>query len=780
MKPRQRTLTALWLALLAGSAILIAVHVRVRTDMSMFLPVAVTPQQEFLVDQLREGAVARLILVGLENDSTEVLADISKALAEKLKHNDLFSYVANGESLWSEADQALLMRYRYLLSPSVDKNQFTVASLRQSLEKNLRRLASPAGIVEKHLLTADPTGEFFNILKLWQSSDGPRLERGVWFSADSRRALLVIETKAPGFDLDRQDAVLNEIHHAFASAVKGKARLVLSGPAVFASASRDAISQDVWWLSLLGMVLIVALLWFVYRSALLLLLTSLPLITGILAGVATVSFVFGFIHGVTLAFGMTLLGVAVDYPIYLFARVNSSASTSMVMKRVWPVLRLSVATMTMGYFAMLFSDFPGLSQLGLFAISGLLAAAAVTRWLLPSLMAHGVSSRNMLDMAIKVEAWTNLPYRWRTVFIMGLAAAIIYLFVQHGQLWQEELSSLSPVPESSKRLDRELRTQLGAPDVRQLIIVNADTKQEVLEQCEQVVTKLQKYVSQGTLKGFDPACRYLPSIRNQRARQTALPEGRKLRDNLRQAARGLPFKDGIFAPFLHDVQAAKVLAPLDLKDLQGTALGLRVERLLFPRGNGWVAAILLRGVNDSTPLRQITASENNKIYYLDLKEESDRMVKTYRDQALVLWCLGALAIALVLFVGLHSLRGVIQVVVPVTASVIMVCAILIALGQSLSLFHLVALLLVVGLGIGYGLFFNSPFMDSEERCRTALSVLLCSGTTISVFGVLALSHIPVLSAIGTTVALGSALSLMLAASFRVKNVDKISADLPRN
>ena len=53
MKPRQRTLTALWLALLAGSAILIAVHVRVRTDMSMFLPVAVTPQQEFLVDQLR-------------------------------------------------------------------------------------------------------------------------------------------------------------------------------------------------------------------------------------------------------------------------------------------------------------------------------------------------------------------------------------------------------------------------------------------------------------------------------------------------------------------------------------------------------------------------------------------------------------------------------------------------------------------------------------------------------------------------------------------------------
>jgi predicted exporter len=165
-------------------------------------------------------------------------------------------------------------------------------------------------------------------------------------------------------------------------------------------------------------------------------------------------------------------------------------------------------------------------------------------------------------------------------------------------------------------------------------------------------------------------------------------------------------------------------------------------------------------------LREIAASANNKIFYLDLKEESDRMVKTYRSQALLLWGLGVLAILLVLFAGLRSLRGVVRVAAPVAASVIMVCAILLAQGKSLSLFHLVALLLVVGLGIGYGLFFNSPHTDRDERRRTALSVLLCSATTISVFGVLALSRIPVLSAIGVTVGLGSAFCLILAAAFR--------------
>jgi predicted exporter len=764
---RQRTVIALWLALLVGCVALIIAHARVRTDMSMFLPTAATPQQEFLVDQLREGAVARLILIGLENDSTEALAEISKALADKLKHSDRFSYVANGDFSWTTADQDLLMRYRYLLSPAVDENRFTAASLHQALEQGLRRLMSSAGIMEKRLLPADPTAEFLQVLEQWQAPEGPRLEHGVWFSADARRALLVVETKAPGFDLERQQAVMDELHRAFASSKSGSAHLLLTGPAVFALAARDAISQDVWRLSLLSVVLVVTLLWFVYRSGWFLLLTVLPLVAGILAAVAVVSLVFGYVHGITLAFGMTLIGVAVDYPTYLFARVKSTASAEAAMKRIWPVLRLAVVTMAVGYFAMLFSSFPGLGQLGLFAVTGLVAAAATTRWLLPALMTRGMSSRAMLVMARRTEAWTEFPYRWRFVLLAGLIAAVVFLFIRHGQWWQDDLASLSPVPETSKRLDQELRTQLGAPDVRQLIIVNAATAQAALEQCEQVVTNLKILVSQAALKGFDPACRYLPSISRQRARQAALPQRKVLRRHLQQATDGLPFKSGIFTPFLHDVETARTQTPIELQDLRGTALGLRVKRLLFPHGNGWVAAILLRGVNDSTRLREMAADGgSNKIFYLDLEEESDSLVKSYRDQALLLWGFGIIAILVVLFAGLRSVRGVVQVAAPVAASVIMVCAILLALGKSLSLFHLVALLLVAGLGMGYGLFFNSPQADPEEGRRTTLSVLLCSATTISVFGVLALSRIPVLSAIGVTVAVGSALCLILAAAFR--------------
>jgi predicted exporter len=736
--------------------------------MSGFLPEASTPQQKFLVSQLREGATSRLILIGLENAPAAELAGLSKSLADSLRHSDRFWYIANGAQQWTMGEQGLLMRNRYLLSPSVDKNHFTAPALRLALAESLHRLASPLGAVEKHLLPADPTHELGRVLEQWESSEGPRLEHGVWFSPDTRRALLVAETRAPPFDLDNQQATVGEIRQAFdAIAANSSARLVLSGPAVFALSSRDAISQDAWRLSLLATALVIALVWSVYRSARLVALSTLPLLAGILVAVAVTGVSFEYIHGITLAFGVTLAGVAMDYPIHLFTHARRSERARTAIERIWPTLRLAVATTVIGYFAILFSDFPGLAQLGVFAVTGLVIAATVTRWLLPALMPRGVSSPAIPALSRKALHWLNFPHRWRTGFLAGVAVAAVSLFISPTPFWQDDLAALSPVPEHGKRLDRELRAQLGAPDVRKLIVMRADTPQQVLELCERMTPVLEEFARQATLTGFDPACRYLPSARTQQARQAALPESTVLRGNLRLAAAGYPFRSGLFSPFLRDVEASKSLPPVEFKDLQGTALGLRVGNLLFPYGQGWAGVILLRGVEDSAALDQWVADLGSEaVFTLDLKSESERMVQAYRDHALSLWGIGIAAVVLVLLAGTRSVGTLLRVIMPVAASVLVVCALLLALGQSLSLFHLVALLLVVGIGLDYGLFFNSMFARVEERSRTALSLLMCSATTVTVFGVLALSSTPVLSAIGITVALGSAFCLMLAAAFR--------------
>jgi predicted exporter len=102
---------------------------------------------------------------------------------------------------------------------------------------------------------------------------------------------------------------------------------------------------------------------------------------------------------------------------------------------------------------------------------------------------------------------------------------------------------------------------------------------------------------------------------------------------------------------------------------------------------------------------------------------------------------------------------------PVYAAIAMTVACLVAFGAGLTLFHLVSLLLVLGVGLNYALFFNQVEPGTPGERETSLALSVCFLTTVSAFGCLAASSIPVLSAIGLTVSIGCALSLLNAMLF---------------
>lgn len=132
--------------------------------------------------------------------------------------------------------------------------------------------------------------------------------------------------------------------------------------------------------------LIAVILVLAYRSPLILLLSPLPLLSAVLVGIAAIGAIYGGIHGITLGFAATLLGVAIDYPVLLFSHLRTDRSTADTIRRIWPTMRLCVATTSIGYAAMLSTGFEGMAQLAVFSITGSVAAALTTRWLLPSLL----------------------------------------------------------------------------------------------------------------------------------------------------------------------------------------------------------------------------------------------------------------------------------------------------------------------------------------------------------------------------------------------------------
>jgi predicted exporter len=754
-----------WIAFVAACA-WAASRAHYTTDLSAFLPRSPSASQQILVDQLREGVVSRLILVGIEGAPPPALAALSEALAEHLAREPDFAYVNNGSQSRLTADGEFLLRHRYLLSPGVTRERFTVAGLREALENDLTLLGSAFSALVSMVLPADPTGEFLRLLELVEPETGPQKSQGVWFSANGTRALLLLQTRASGFDIDAQERALGRIRTAFnaAAAQQGvaQAALLVTGPGVFAVATRAGMKQDVSRISLLALLLVSILLLLVYRSPRALILTLLPVASGATAGVGAVSLAFGSVHGVTLGFGATLLGEGVDYAIYLFTNSVPGSTPRRSLTRVWPTLTLGVLTSVVGFSALMFSDFTGLAQLGVFSITGLIVAYAVTRFVLPELVPEHFGVRPAAGIGPALAWAADRAWLLRIPLLVLVAVSAVWLATRSAALWDDRLESLSPVAESDKRLDEAMRRDLGAPDVRYLVIATAATEQAVLQAAEGVGAELERLRQAGSLDGFDSPALILPSEITQRARQASLPDADILQQRLDQAADGLPFRAQLFAPFVQDVAAARQAPLVSGSDLKGTGLAFRLQSLLISRPDGWTAMLPLRGMRDTAPVASALRSQNG-VALLDLKAEADALYRSYRGQALGFALVGAGAIALLLMASLRSPRRAAEVLLPLAAALVVTCALLSLGGRQLGIFHLVGLLLVVGVGSNYTLFFERETFGRTDPQRTLASLALCNASTVIGFGLLSLARTPVLSAIGTTVAVGAFLSLVFGA-----------------
>jgi predicted exporter len=769
---------AVWIFGLVLCAALVA-GTRISTDMSAFLPRSPSAAQQVLVDQVRNGVVSRLVLLGIDGAPPDTLADLSRALAAGLRRDAAFLAVDNGEEGALAGERDFVWRNRYLLSPTTRPDRFTATGLHRALDNDLQLLRSDLAVLVKHSLPADPTGQILALADELAGPTPPHSRDGVWFSPDERRAVLLVQTRAPGFDIDAQQRNLALIENAFAAAKRdvsgaASARLVDSGPAVFAVRTRATMERDATRFSLFATIVVAGLLFFAYRSLRVLLLGLLPVASGALAGIAVVALGFGFVHGITLGFGVTLIGESVDYAIYLFTQTEPGSSPADTLARIWTTLRLGMLTSVAGFSAMLFSSFAGFAQLGLFSIAGLLAALGVTRWVLPALLPRDFVAPSAGLFGAPLLSVMRRARRLALPAVLLVAASAALLLFHRGGFWQEDLASLSPIPVADQRLDRALRHDIGAPDVRYLVVLTAPGEQPALAASARVSALLEGLVARHALAGFDAPDRYLPSDATQRARQASLPPPELLERRLEQALAGLPFRAEEFQPFIRDVAAARA-APLLARGALPPALSLKLDSMLFERRGEWIAVLPLRGVADPTAVAEaVAAAHRPGVAFVDLKQESDRLLHRYEHEATLLALIGGLAVLALLAASLRSPARVLRVAAPLVASVVVTAALLSRGGRQLSIFNLVGLLLIVSVGSNYCLFFERQGRDQEHRERTVASLVLANLCTDFGFGILSLSGIPVLHDIGVTVAIGTLLSLVFAAILGDAGLDSLA------
>lgn len=760
-------------------------------DLSAFLPSNPTAEQQLLMDQLKDGLASRLILVGIEGTDASTRAKLSKDIAQTLRSDSAFVSVNNGEPITTELDQAYLFNNRYLLSPAVTPEHFSVDGLRTAISDSIDQIASPAGLLFKSLLPHDPTGEILQLLdQMNAGGHHPQSIDGTWASHDGNTALLLIQTRALGSDTDAQKQAMQAIEQAFAKApsLVKDAKLLMTGPGVFSVVSRDTIKSQVRIIFVVSTLLIAILLLAVYRSFSALLLGFLPVATGILAGIASVSLGFGVVHGITLGFGTALIGEAVDYSIYLFMQSDHTPGGDNEKKQkawvvqAWPTVRLGVLTSVFGFAALLLSGFPGLAQLGLYSTAGLIAAAAMTRYVLPHLLPKDFQIQDVTHAGLRLSRYAQVAsqLRWPAIALIVTSSVVVYQ--HHDRLWNTELAALSPVSAADQALDTRLRTGMGAPDVRYVVVVSGDSQEAVLSSTEKVSTALQPLVEKGVLTAFDSASHYLPSQATQQARLASLPAANELKPKLEAALKDLPLRPQVLTPFLSDVETVRTKPLLKRSDLEGTSMAMAVDAMLLQQGQRWSALVPLTApASGNIDAAQVRAALNEaqvaNALFVDMKTESNRLYSGYMQEAILLSLAGLVAITVLLLFVLRSLKRVVAVIAPLAAAVLTVMAGLALFGQQLIILHLIGLLLIVAIGSNYALFFNQAQLKNEGgqsiSPRTYASLLFANVATVLGFGLLAFSSVPVLQAMGVTVAPGVILALVFSAVFAPARESKV-------
>lgn len=795
---------ALWLGALALIAVLALGELKLSGDLRLFMPAARTAEQRLLLEQLGEGPGARLLLVALSGAEPDVLVERSRALREQLEDSAEFVWVGNGEE-GLESIPETLADYRYLLSSGVQPGAFDATALAEALRQRQQDLASPAAALIAPLLRVDPTLETLRVLEAWTPAIEPERLDGVWFGEARGEALLLVETAAPGFDPDGQTRALAALRaaHAQVLADEGEAAagaIEISGPGAFAEKMAAQTRGEASTLGGFGIAGLLLMMTFAYRSLALPLLGALPLATGAVLGLSATALLFGEVHGITLAFGLTLLGVAQDYPVHLFSHRRIDASAADSARAIWPTLATGAFSSALAYLVFFFAGVDGLRQLAVLTVVGLISAALATRFLLPGVLAE---PRREVGEGAFVQAMQRVlmrvhRLRWLALLIAAIAGLAL---LRPGPWWQDSLAALTPVPTELLQRDRELRQALNAPDVRWLLALRADSEEDALARSAELMPGLQGLVEAGALGHFELAARYLPPAEVQRARQSALPSPETLRAALAQAQQGLAFRPDAFEGFVAAIERARGLPPLTSEALIDTPLELRLAGLLIRDGAETVALVQLSDLRDVEAVRTFAAAHPD-LDLIDLKATADSLAASWRAQVLLAMAVGALLLAALVFAALrlspaggsnnrHSsshdgiaddiglagaplratragafARGL-RVLLPVALSSLVVLALLHGFGVALTLFHLIALVLAAGLGLDYALFFERSAGAADagaaaEQRRTLHALLVCVASTGLVFGLLSFSSIPVLNALGGTVALGVAVHFALA------------------
>ena len=765
---RVKRLALVWLAcLLAAMIACIALMPRanVDTDLLALLPRDErNPMAEQALNRLAANGERQLVILIGGKDSEKVQRSAEAWQRDLPDGVPLKAQPANASL---DALSSLYAPYRQGLLSDADRRWLAQSNQNEQVQ---RALGLAYGTFSQGSLPwrDDPFGLFGNwLMTLGEASPvRPEGDTLMVHSGDKLYAVLLFTLTDSAFSRNAQQAISQRLDSFDQVMQRAEPQLetLRAGVVLHAAAAASRAEAEISVIGLGSLLASLALVWLMFRNWRALRLILLSLGGGALVALTACLLAFERIHMLTLVFGVTLIGVAVDYGILVLTQhFDNQTDRWTLHRRLLPTLALVLITPALAYLGLLLMPFPGLKQMALFAVCGIAGAWLCIMLFYPFLLPqHLPTTPAAHALGNALRYWP----RWRATRGQWLLTGVCALLLAGGLLQLKTNDDIRALVNSDGELLRQhiqVSKLLGLPSPAQMYLIQGDSPEQVLQHEEKLVARLRVLVANGRLSGYDAISRWLPS---QQTQQSA----RQLRGRLDGTLPAIAAEMELDQHWLAAQRQPTPLLTADIWLQQPVTQPLRYLWLGQGNDGRYASMLLLKGLAAPQTARELAGFADGKnVQWLDKTVEVSELMSRHR----VMLCWLLLAAYLLTPLALYHFyrRNVWRVIAPSLLATLCTLAVMGYAGIPLQLLSVLTLLLVLGMGVDYAIFFQARHSDN----RAFVAITVAAALTILSFGLLAFSSTPALHALGLATTLGIGLTWLLTPLFRPENNNEMDA-----
>lgn len=439
-------------ALITVISLITIFHMEIRSDIIDVLPAKNKTVAQFKDFMEKYGTMDNVIVV-IESDSNRIeeQIDLIDDLAKRLTASPLIEYV-DDSPLKSQSD-FFLKYFPLLLDESGLKSlieKLTPLGVEQQIKQNRQRLLSPfSSPFDSELIAKDPLNIADIIRKSLLRSNKNELDlsMGYYFTPDYSTALIFAKPKGKSKDMAFVKNLKKELDTIASQAIKENGNQTgvsvgFTGGYILSEDVREIIKHDIISSSVVSVLFIALLIWFVYRVRIrVLLVLGFVMLTSLAMTLAFAYLLFGNINIVTSVVTAVLIGLYVDYSVHIVKRYsdelrecnNSLMALEVAMTKVGSAIIISGITTSLSFFSIVVTKFKGLYELGIVSGIGIILCLITTLFLMNSLLVwiskHGLQNIQFgkpgKEISCGVENLARFSMkRHRYIILTGIALVI--------------------------------------------------------------------------------------------------------------------------------------------------------------------------------------------------------------------------------------------------------------------------------------------------------------------------------------------------------------------